>query len=151
MAHSANCPRCEKPVDLEWRFCPNCEAVLHGPERGSRGGNQHRAMHAVLALPENRIVLVLAIAGIIGLSLIVLVIGIAVMLSYGSGFGCAFVFGAFLILTFGLVVYQRLNEDELFGRVVKAIVVGALAFAGGLMIMSCTFGGLVLLIQRALP
>jgi hypothetical protein len=38
MSEIISCPRCDKPIEPEWRFCPHCEAVLQGPERGERGG-----------------------------------------------------------------------------------------------------------------
>jgi hypothetical protein len=150
MAQHANCPRCDKPVEPEWRFCPNCEAVLLGSERGSIGGLQHTAVRLLLALPQNRIAVTLAFTGVIGLCLVIVVAGVGLGLAYRSEIGAAFVFGAFVVLVFSLVVCKSLNNDYPAVRVFQAFVVGVLALVGGLTILSCAFGGLMVLIQKVL-
>src|SRR5262249_24002140 len=65
MAETA-CPRCGKTVDPVWLICPQCEAVLHGPGRGSRGGR----FDDLLPRRSSRvsaILVLLSVAGVLGL------------------------------------------------------------------------------------
>jgi hypothetical protein len=142
------CPRCENPVEPEWRFCPNCEAVLQGSERGSLGGKQDQTLRRALDLPKNPLAGVLAAIGLVGLIPIGAVAGGVASRLIGTSATGACVIGLASAVIICICVYCWL-WDRPIRRGMEAVLVGALALAGVLLILSCAMGGLVLLVVSA--
>jgi hypothetical protein len=128
------CPRCKKPVESVWVICPNCEAVLSGPERGSRGGALHSAAHSLNAVARNPVVL--------GLALIGTALPCLMLIGFALLTGQFFLIPAILglaILAWGIAL-RSWKQESTAGKGVRALLVIALALVGVLLwVMSCTW------------
>jgi hypothetical protein len=137
-SRETSCPRCGKPVEKQWRFCPNCEAVLAGPRRGARGvyfDDEVRRDRTGTSV----ILILLAVLGGIGMCAY-LWAGVAALeegtwqLLAGVILGVLFL----ALVSTGIMYYRTRNDPSRRG--VGRVVVGTLALTGGLFGLSCVLG-----------
>jgi hypothetical protein len=135
------CPRCGKPVQAVFRFCPHCEAVLQGKDRGSQGGKLDDLVHRQGSRFRVGITL-LAVIGGLGLTWCTL----AAMGSAASSKDLSLVYLAagvsvLVLSSTGIMFYRTRGNPG--ARGIGRVVVGTLALAGGLMAFSCVLGAAV--------
>ncbi len=141
------CPRCRKPTERPWHICPYCEAVLRGPECGSRGGMMHGALRRSRALTRHPLAVALAVIGGIGLCLVAIVAAEIAGRPYGTLVLMIGLVSPALILIYGIMAHIGLIPRS--SRIVIAsLLVGALALAGGVLVLSCAAGVLMLLVNE---
>jgi hypothetical protein len=133
-----SCPRCGRLVEAVFRFCPHCEAILQGADRGSRGGKLDDVVHRRGARLQSTVPL-LAFLGFMGL----VISGLVALGNAGSTQGLSlllFVGGVFVLsmASFGVMLYR--TRDNPSRRGMEPVVVGTLALAGALVTFSCVLG-----------
>jgi hypothetical protein len=147
MAHPPTCPRCDKRVEPVWRTCPNCEAVLKGPETGSRGGVLHGALERLSDLPNKPWTAIPALVGFFFLTCLldVPVVWAAILMdwSHTSVILLTLVGPALVMCVAVICAHQRPYIAQRLGGVAYAV----LAFVGLLLISSCAVGGLAVFLM----
>jgi DNA-directed RNA polymerase subunit RPC12/RpoP len=132
------CPRCGHMVEGVWLFCPRCEAVLHGPDRGSRGGRFDDLVHR-RSSRVSAILVLMSVAGVLGLGWS----GLMSLTAFSHGaelplIAWLAILVVLAVASFGIMVYQtRENPSQ---RSIGRVIVGTLAIAGGLTTFACTLG-----------
>jgi hypothetical protein len=143
------CPRCASSVKAMWLICPHCEAVLQGPERGSRGGLTRTARDWLIHLAGNRWVRLLALVGGCGLCIFS---GLA-LIPYHAGPvppppATPWIRGGWLLaLLVGVIflVSWARGEGSRPG-IVGAVMTAAMSLAGSVILILFVLGGLALLV-----
>ncbi len=151
MAQSANCPRCDRPVEPEWRFCPHCEAVLQGLERGERGGLMGWLLDGIVSFQGIGWVRLLGILGGLGLFVIGMLV-VSGLRGFGASTQTTIVRLSGLaasVLALGAANFCWLRDRSAPG-VFESVLIGALALLGAFLVLSCALGGLALLFTSAL-
>ena len=144
------CPRCDKSVEAAWWTCPHCEAVLKGPETGSRGGALHGLLERIADLPNNPWMAIPALLGF----LIAIGLPYAVVLFAAKWFAwsdAATLIAIVPVPTISLMAaYFCSRQRPYVARRIGGILYGGLALLGLLLISSCAIGGLVLFLTSFL-
>jgi hypothetical protein len=133
-----SCPRCGKPVETFWRFCPFCEAVLKGREFkfGGRFDDEVRRNRRGTSI----IITLLAVLGGIGVAFWFLISFGTIQQQGGPAVFIGLILGLlFLGLASTVIMFYRTREDP-SQRGVGRVLVGTLALTGGLIAFSCLAG-----------
>jgi len=116
-----NCPRCAAVVEARWLICPHCDAVLQGPERGSRGGLDKVARDRFIRLSANSSIRLLSVLG----ATAICALGLRNTIPTG---GVIIVVGVFCVL---VLLHRRPPRG-----IVGAIFTGAMATFGALVVLA---------------
>jgi hypothetical protein len=150
MAPPPICPRCDKPVEAAWWTCPHCEAVLKGPEAGSRGGVLHGLLERVADLPNVPWTVIPALLGF--LIVIFLPYGLFVIVSRWFAWPDAAMLVVVVAIPAVILIaaYFCTRQRPYIARQIGGIFYGGLVLLGLLLICSGTIGGLVLFVTSLL-
>jgi len=121
MNSPTNCPRCAAAVEARWLICPHCEAVLQGPERGSRGGLNKLARDRFIRLTANEGIRLLSLLG----ATAICTLGLRNTIPTG---GVILLVGTFCVL---VLLHRRPPRG-----IVGAIMTGAMATFGALVVLT---------------
>jgi hypothetical protein len=128
----STCPTCKRTVESAWLVCPSCEAVLAGPERGSRGGALYTTAQSINSVAMNPLVWGLALVGWALPSLML----IAASFLTGHLFLAPAVIGI-AVLAVGVALRFGRVEGPI-GMLIRGFVILLLALTGLLAMVSCT-------------
>jgi len=146
------CPRCAKPVEPVWLICPHCEALLYGPERGSRGGLNKLARDRFIRLTGNKGIRLLSLLGASALCVVGAMMFVPLTLTFFSStytFTGIEVIGGVILLVGGFFVLVWLHRRPPQGFL-SAGMTGAMALVGGLILFSLVAGVVFMIIAAAL-
>jgi hypothetical protein len=126
-------------VEPNWRFCPNCEAVLRGPRRGAVGKVVDEDVHRDTK-GTNVFLILLAVLG--GLGFFFILTDIAYLGAIGGGgsllFGTALGVLFLGLITTGIMFWR--TRDDPSQRGIGRVILGTLAITGGLIAVFCVAG-----------
>jgi len=148
------CPSCNKPVELEWRICPHCDAVLQGPERGSRGGLGSVFQERILTYQDRWWCRFLAILG--GILLVCLAVGVLslllqafVGLSYSAALPLNVLAAVISAAVYLLFCKGTPVKDRTQCTIISSNLIAFLALMGAVLLVSFIVGCVILVILWA--
>jgi len=138
------CPLCGEHVEPAWQFCPNCQAAL----RGSNRGRVVRIVDEDVRRDTKRTSIVLILLAVLGGLGLVYFIWVGTGYFPGAGGGWEVLFAVLIgvpflgLITTGIMFYRTRYDPSQRG--IGRVVVGTLAMIGGLLVISCLFGLVVI-------